>query len=47
MMKKLILLIAILLTGCTVLQTAQTEMKNEVAGFKEDWQRTFGRERTN
>jgi len=47
MMKILIVLVCLTLTGCTVLQTAQTEMKNEVAGFKEDWQRTFGRERTN
>jgi hypothetical protein len=46
-MKPFILLIVVALTGCTVLQTAQTEMKNEVAGFKEDWKRTFGRERSN
>jgi hypothetical protein len=46
-MTKLILSISILLTGCSVLQTTHNEMKNEVAGFKEDWKRTFGRERSN
>jgi hypothetical protein len=46
-MTKLILAISILLTGCSVLQTTQNEMKNEFIGFKEDWNRTFGRERTN
>jgi len=46
-MTKLILSISILLTGCSVLQTTHNEMKNEVAGFKEDWNRTFGHERKN
>jgi len=46
-MSKCILLFSILLTGCSVLQTTHNEMKNEVAGFKEDWNRTFGHERTN
>jgi hypothetical protein len=40
-MKKLILLISILLTGCSVIQTTHNEIKNEVNGFKEDWIRTF------
>jgi hypothetical protein len=46
-MNKLILLFSILLTGCSVIQTAHNEMKNEFIGFKEDWARTFNHERTN
>ena len=47
-MKPFILLIAMLsLTGCTVMRTVDYEIKREVAGFKEDWKRTFGNERSN
>jgi hypothetical protein len=47
-MKKLILLTCILLmTGCTVMRTVDYEIKREVAGFKDDWNRTFGNEKSN
>ena len=46
-MKKLIILTCILLTGCSVIQTTRNEINNEITGFKEDWNRTFYRERTN
>jgi hypothetical protein len=46
-MNKLILLFFILLTGCSVIQTTRNEINNEITGFKEDWIRTFHRERTN
>ena len=46
-MNKIILLFVILLTGCSVIQTTRNEINNEITGFKEDWNRTFHRERTN
>ena len=51
-MKKLILLIAILsTTGCAVVHDVVADVRlgvqQDIQGFKEDWQRTFGNERTN
>ena len=46
-MRNIILLACILLTGCTVMRTTEYEIKREVAGFKEDWIRTFGNEKSN
>ena len=40
-MKKLIILTSILLSGCSVLHTVDYEIKREIAGFNEDWIRTF------
>lgn len=43
-MRTIILLTVILLTGCSVIQTTRNEINNEIAGFKEDWVRTFHKE---
>ena len=38
------IIICTMLAGCSVIQTTHNEMKNELAGFKEDWIRTFHKE---
>ena len=34
------------LGGCSVIMTTKNEIDNEIKGFKEDWQRTFGKEQS-
>jgi hypothetical protein len=46
-MKFIIVLLCAIISGCTVFKTVETGVKSEVAGFQEDWQRTFGNGRTN
>ena len=51
-MKKLILLSCILMmTGCAVVHNVVADVRlgvqQDIDGFKEDWKRTFGNERTN
>jgi uncharacterized protein YceK len=47
-MKKIFaLFFCIVITGCSAVRVVESGIKNEVAGFKQDWQRTFGNERTN
>lgn len=47
-MRRVIAIIAFLsLGGCSVMQTLRNDINAEVKGFQEDWQRTFGHERTN
>lgn len=47
MMKFILLFLCIIISGCTIFKTVETGVKSEVAGFREDWQRTFGREKIN
>lgn len=45
---KIMVLICCMVTGgCAVVKTVKTEMTKEITGFKEDWERTFGKERVN
>ena len=46
-MKIVAFIFSTLITGCSAVQVVESGIKNEVAGFKQDWQRTFGNERTN
>ncbi len=51
-MKTIILLTSILLTtGCAVVHTVVADVRlgvqQDIQGFKEDWKRTFGNERSN
>jgi hypothetical protein len=47
LLKIILLLFCVTISGCAVVKTVKTEMTKEITGFKEDWERTFGKERIN
>jgi len=40
-MKKIVLIVFMCLSGCTVMQDAKTEFRREIVGFKTEWDRVI------
>jgi hypothetical protein len=41
MIKLIYIILVVTLSGCSTVKQAQTEFKNDVRGFREEWVRVF------